>query len=173
MKNYHNFYKNNWNYNTINEFNISGVDFAISKNEKIKLTGKLDKLELQPNRREASVVDYKTSQPKTKNWILGNTKDSKGNYFRQLVFYKLLLDSIPHNKYIMTAGTIDFTEPDEKNRFKKETFEISNDDVKALKETITQTANEILNFKFWGKKCGEKDCEYCSLRELLGKNNVI
>ncbi len=165
---YYNFYKNSWNHNTLNEFKISGVDFPIGKNQSVRLTGKLDKIELATNNRSATVVDYKTKAPESRNWILGKTKDPRGgDYFRQLVFYKLLLDALPRSKYQMELGTIDFVEPDNKGRFKKETFEISSADINELKETIARAAEEILNLKFWNKRCGEKDCEYCELRKLI------
>ncbi|MEK7078365.1 MAG: ATP-dependent DNA helicase [Patescibacteria group bacterium] len=174
---YHDFYKNSWNFNTVTEFKISGVDWVISKNQKIKLTGKLDRIEF-PNgskrdKGEVTVVDYKTSQAKSRNWILGKTKDSRGDYFRQLVFYKLLLDLMPRPKYRMAAGVIDFIEPDDKGRFKKESFKISAADLSDLKNLIAHTANEILNLKFWDKRCDDKKCEYCQLREFLPKGKVI
>ena len=179
LKNYHAFYAPTWNYDTINEFKISGVDFPIAKNQNIRLTGKLDKIELGLKGKSAAVVDYKTSQPKSRNWILGKTKDPRaGEYFRQLVFYKLLLDSLPSKKYQMSTGVIDFTEPRERAAllrgrantdaiFKKESFEITNTDLSNLKDLIAKTTNEILNLKFWNTFCGKKDCEYCALRRLL------
>ena len=166
---YYNFYKNIWNHNTVNEFKISGVDFPVGKSQTIRLTGKLDKLEIQdPGPKiQVTVVDYKTKTPESRNWILGRTKNSNGDYFRQLTFYKLLLDSLPRSKYKMKLGVIDFVEPDDKGRFRKETFEITTADMNELKETIARTADEIFNLKFWNKRCGKKDCEYCELRELL------
>lgn len=163
---YHNFYKGSFKKGTINEYKISGVDFAVGK-EKIRLTGKLDKIETNSKNKSAIVTDYKTRKPSSRNWILGNTKNSNGEYFRQLVFYKLLLDSIPHKKFNMEIGIIDFTEPDDQKRFKKEAFEISLSDVKNLRELIEKTTDEILNLKFWYKVCGKKDCEFCALRALL------
>ena len=167
---YYNFYKDSWNYNTLNEFKISGIDFPIGGRRAIRLTGKLDKLELSNGSMGGNgvvVVDYKTKAPQSRNWILGKTKNSNGDYFRQLVFYKLLLDSMPRQKYNMAFGAIDFTEPDDKKRFRKESFEISDTDVKTLKETITRAADEIINLKFWNSRCGQKDCEYCALRDLM------
>lgn len=163
---YYNFYKDSLPQKTVNELNIKGVSLNLGKHE-IKLSGKLDRLELKPNSPAVTVVDYKTGAAKSRNEILGNTKNADGNYFRQLVFYKLLLDSLPNKKYNMMAGAIDFTEPDDKNRFKREVFEISNEHTKELKETIVKCTDEILNLKFWNKFCGEKDCEYCELRKLI------
>ncbi len=163
---YYNFYKDSLPQKTVNEYNIKGVNLNLGKHE-IKLSGKLDRLELKPNSPAVTVVDYKTGAAKSRNEILGNTKNADGNYFRQLVFYKLLLDSLPNKKYNMLAGAIDFTEPDDKNRFKREIFEISTDHTKELKETIAKCTDEILNLKFWNKFCGEKDCGYCELRRLI------
>ena len=167
LKEYHNFYKGSFKKGTVNEYKISGVDFPIGK-EKIRLTGKLDKIEINPKNKSAIVTDYKTAKPKSKNWILGLTKDKRsGEYFRQLVFYKLLLDSLHHKKFNMELGIIDFTEPDDQKRFRKEAFEISSGDVKNLRDLISKTADEILNLKFWNAGCGKKDCEFCALRRLL------
>lgn len=172
---YYNFYKDSWNHNTINEVKISGVDFPLGRSETIQLTGKLDKIELHKStipkpglgRNSNIVVDYKTKAPESRNWILGKTKNSNGDYFRQLVFYKLLTDSLPKKKFEMESGVIDFVEPDDKGRFRKERFEISAADVKELKETIARAADEIINLKFWASRCGQKDCEFCELREML------
>ena len=171
LKEYHDFYKGSFKKGTINEYKISGIDFPIGK-EKIRLTGKLDKIEINPKNKSAIVTDYKTAKPKSKNWIIGLTKDKRsGEYFRQLVFYKLLLDSVPHKKFNMDIGVIDFTEPLDfargKPEFKKEAFEISSGDVKNLRDIIEKIADEILNLKFWDAGCGKKDCEFCSLRKLL------
>ncbi len=119
------------------------------------------------------VVDYKTKAPESRNWILGQTKSSNGDYFRQLVFYKLLLDSHPSKKYNMSAGVIDFTEPDDKDRFKKEVFEINFSNITDLKDLIQKSSNEILNFKFAGQTCGDKACPYCAFREFLPQSRVI
>jgi len=40
-----------------------------------------------------NVIDYKTGRPKSRNEIEGNTKNSNGDYKRQLVFYNLLLNN--------------------------------------------------------------------------------
>ena len=156
-------YKDEWNYNVLTEFAVRGV----ALNETVRLTGKLDKLELQPNSDDVIVVDYKTAKPKSRNWIEGNTADSNGDYKRQLVFYKLLLDLYPERSYRMIAGQIDFVEPNERGIFKKEAFEIVDVEVEALKTEILRVTDEILTLAFWDKKCGEKDCEYCALRAMM------
>lgn len=156
-------YKNNWNKDILTEFAIRGIVLS----PELMINGKLDKIELLSGGR-VQVVDYKTGKPKTRNEIEGKTKNSNGDYKRQLVFYKLLLDNYGGGKYQMEFGMIDFIEPDEKGRYKKEVFEITDSDVKTLREQIDQVADDILNLKFWNTYCGERACEFCRLRRLMG-----
>lgn len=162
---YYDCYKNSWSREIKNEFSVD-VLFPIEKQE-LRLNGKLDKIELRADG-SVSVVDYKTGKRKSRNEILGNTKNSEGDYHRQLVFYKLLLDRYQDGRYTMQAGTIDFVIPDKKSgRFSRETFDIAKADVAALEVEVQRVAEEILNLRFWEKRCGDKQCEYCHLRDIL------
>lgn len=174
-------YRKIWHRNILNEFKIKGVLFDIGKQE-ISLTGVLDKIEFL-NDHEVNVVDYKTGKPKSRNAII------KAGYYRQLVFYKLLLDLLGSErshrsksgetaKYRMVSGEIDFIEPssagtatagkpDEKGKYRKEKFEVSDTDIEELKETITRVSREILTLSFWDTNCDDKDCDYCVLRKMM------
>ncbi len=157
-------YSSRWITNTLTEFAIRHVPLTPD----IILTGKLDKLELL-SEREVNVVDYKTGKPKTRNQILGKTKDADGSISRQLVFYKILLDKFKDGEYEMVSGEIDFIEPTESGKYVKEKFTVTKDDTDDLIETIERVGNEILTLSFWDKHCDDKDCEYCRLREMIGK----
>lgn len=148
--------------NTISEFRINGVILR----DNIRLTGVLDKLEFIDGD-IVNVVDYKTGKPKTRNELMGETKNASGDYYRQLVFYKLLLKYWSDGKYNMQSGIIDFIEPSENGKYHKEIFEISDNEVKDLEELIIKVSDEILSLSFWDKKCEEKDCEFCHLREMI------
>ncbi|MBP6912630.1 MAG: PD-(D/E)XK nuclease family protein, partial [Candidatus Pacebacteria bacterium] len=114
------------------------------------------------------VIDYKTGKPKTRNEILGATKNSDGAYYRQLVFYKILIDEYYDGRVTMQNATLDFLEPDaDSGKCKKESFEITNSDAVELKQKIVEVAHEIRNLDFWNKRCGDADCKYCSLRDLM------
>jgi DNA helicase-2/ATP-dependent DNA helicase PcrA len=116
------------------------------------------------------VVDYKTGKPKTRNDIMGNTKTSTGDYYRQLVFYKLLLRHHDDGKYRMKTGEIVFVAPDTKGGFRREKFEISEEEVDELETTIRRVAEEIINLSFWGEVCDTSKCDYCDLVEHIKKN---
>ena len=78
-----------------------------------------------------------------------------------------MLDKYEKGKYQMTKGELDFIEPDEKDRYKKESFEITTEDVKEVLELIVTTATSIASFDFWEKRCDDKKCEYCVLRDIM------
>lgn len=174
-------YKGRWPANIINEFNIKSVDLT----PEIRLTGKIDKIEILDASNKVNVVDYKTGKPKTRGEIeglkpkrfarpdsqsesgLGFTANSVGEYKRQLVFYKLLLDNYAKGKFNMVSGDIDFIESDAKGRYHKESFVVTSKEVVELSKLVKKVSGEILGLEFWDKTCGEKDCKYCELRNLM------
>lgn len=159
------------------EYGFYGRDIVLTDEgiDPISLTGKIDKIEpvgsSQSN--HVRVVDYKTSTPKTMNDILGKTKNSTGDIYRQLVFYKLLGECdqqfrTKNNlaKYEIDFVEVDFLRPDKnKEEFKKISFEIPTEDVLNLKTQIIDVMQRIRNLEFNGSSeyplCGE--CEWCKL----------
>ena len=135
------------------------------------INGKLDRIEFLGDagveedgaKQLVRVIDYKTGKPKTRNDIEGNTASSDGNYKRQLVFYKLLLDK--EGKRDMQDGVIQFIEPDDRGKMHREEFEITPGEVKVLEKLVMDVAQEILDLSFWDKGCHEPDCKYCELRK--------
>ncbi len=162
LSGYYNQYQNTWPEKNLTELNISGIMLT----PEIRLTGKIDKIELL-NDGEANVVDYKTGHPKTQGEIEGSTKNSNGDIKRQLVFYNLLLNKYENGRYKMISGDIDFVEPDDKGKYHKERFFIGAGEVGALEAQIKAICVEILGGVFWDKRCGEKDCEFCALRDMM------
>lgn len=168
FKGYYKKYKSNWNPNTQNEFRLSVLlPVEVGGETHLKLRGDLDKLEIGENERDVVVVDYKTGKPKSRNHIEGKTKTSNGDYKRQLIFYKLLLDLYDDGRFEMIRGDIDFIEPDDKGNFRKESFEITDEETKELKGVIAETMQEILDLSFWNTRCDNKDCAYCALRDKM------
>jgi DNA helicase-2/ATP-dependent DNA helicase PcrA len=176
---YYDFYNPTWPRNVHNEFNISCVFVELNDLEleekilheagqplRVLVRGILDKIEIKDDG-HVRVVDYKTAKPMSRNAIEGKTKDANGDYKRQLVFYRLLLDRYDDHRYAMDCGMIDFVEPDENGRFKREEFEISEDEVTALETEIKRVSKEILMLAFWNSRCDDRDCEFCHLRNIM------
>jgi len=142
----------------------------------IKLSGILDLIVPEDESGQTvRVIDFKTGSPRTRNEILGETKNSSGDYYRQLVFYKLLLSLWKNGAIEMTEGEIHFFEADKNKKFHREIFLIPQEDVDDLAEEIRRVAHEIVTLSFWDSPCDEKECEFCDLRISLTKNpsNIV
>ena len=168
LSGYYDTYMGTWPRAVINEFTVAGVFLPLvhAVGESIMLKGNLDKIETQPDG-SVVVVDYKTGTPKSRGYIEGTIQSSDGDYGRQLVFYKMLLDRFENGKYSMRAGEIDFVEPDDRGNYKKERFEITAEQVRELESDIQRVAQEIMTFSFWDDECDDATCEYCELARYL------
>lgn len=129
----------------------------------IKLSGKLDKVEVDENGKSI-VTDFKTGKPRSRNDIEGKTQSSNGDYKRQLVFYSLLLEQKGEQ---MSEGVIDFIEPNERGKYRRERFEITSEEKEELVEAIHLISEEVLSLVFVEKGCKEKTCEWCRLAGIL------
>ncbi len=165
LKGYFKAYKGTWPRDIKSEIFISGASLPFSAGN-LPLRGKIDKLEYL-SQTEVSVVDYKTGKPRSRNELLGLTKNSTGDYFRQLVFYKILLEGYEQGQLNLKQAMIDFIEPDDKGKYHREVFEITDEHVAELKTLLQKTAQEIYNFEFWQKTCDDKDCRFCKLRSFI------
>lgn len=154
---YINHYKDDFFTDVLTEYNFKKHRVQVNS---VCITGKLDKIEIiDAQKKIVNVVDYKTGNSDTA-WE--KTKKD-GNYFRQLVFYKLLCDNAPQFGYTMQSGEIDFIEISKKGYIKKK-IEITKEDTQALAETISRVWQEIQELKFMDpvNGCHKKDCEYCT-----------
>lgn len=166
LSGYYKAHHTSWQTHIRNEYQIKGILLPIDDGD-VRLRGTLDKVEIGQDGRIVTVVDYKTGKPQTRNHIEGNTKTSNGNYLRQLIFYKILVDRSEAGRYIMTQGVIDFIEPDTRGKYHTERFEITDSDVAALENTIQEVSRDIVSLSFWDTMCDQKDCKYCALRKMM------
>jgi DNA helicase-2/ATP-dependent DNA helicase PcrA len=160
-----------WHTNTITEFDISGVHIDIPNGQRVLLRGRIDKIELLPGG-AVNVVDYKTGSRKTRNEILGKTKNASGDIKRQLDFYRLLLELHDAGAYTMVSADVDFIEPSEAGvLYPLEHFEMSHEDAERIRLEIIRVAQEIMEFNFAGRGCGEKECTFCRLSTLIDNSS--
>lgn len=165
---YYEYYSSMWHLNTLNEVRIEGVELIMaSELPPIRLVGRVDKIEMLGSHNDVNVVDYKTSKPKSRNEIEGLTKGSEGGYKRQLTFYKYLFDNCVSPKYHMVSGEIDFVEPNDRGIYKKEKFIITPEETAFLHGQLMAMAKEVYDVAFWDRRCDEKECEYCELRNNI------
>ncbi|MEN9745111.1 MAG: hypothetical protein RL640_949, partial [Bacteroidota bacterium] len=84
-----------------------------------------------------------------------------GDYWRQAVFYKVLIDHFEQGKYQVVSTEFDFIEPNAKKEIKSIKMNIAPDDTKALRDQIQYVWNRIQARDFY-TGCGEKDCHWCN-----------
>lgn len=111
----------------------------------IPLTGKIDRLDYDSDGKVIRVTDYKTGKPKSRNEVEGGTKNSTGNYKRQLVFYALLLE-LYGAETRSPEFILSFVEPKERSgEIVEHSFHIDQAEVDELKREILRVAKEIIS----------------------------
>ncbi len=121
--------------------------------ENIPITGKIDKIEILSGK-NVNVVDFKTGSPDNKYQQLG----SQGDYFRQLVFYKILADHSHGFGYNVVSGTIDFIETSKNGAFIKKDFNITLEAITEMKQIIKDVYQKITTFSFpLSSDCPDRD----------------
>lgn len=161
---------NSWNKVVSVERNIKNVVV-----NGVPLKGKLDKLEFSG--RDVNVVDYKTGKYKNAKSKLkaANVRAEKeadklgGDYWRQAVFYKILVDNDAANNWHVISTQFDFVEPDEESVYHRDKIVISAEDIDIVKNQIADTWQKIQNKEF-KKGCGKPDCSYCN---FVKDNNLF
>lgn len=164
LSNYYDKYIHQWNKVVAVERNIRGVVV-----NDVPLKGKLDKLEF--NGKEINVVDYKSGDiDKAQAKLKGpSEKDPNGgDYWRQAVFYKLLIDNYQQKDWKVISTEFDFVEPDKKKEYRKEKIIITPADTETVKQQLTDTWEKIQGRDFY-TGCGKEDCHWCN----FVKNNQL
>lgn len=149
--------------------------FMTVLDDAVPLNGLVDKLELFGSR--VNLVDYKTGKYDKKKFLppdpvkvqkslLENTEPKHeqlhgGDYWRQAVFYKLLLEQNPASSYQVESITFSFVEPDEKKgEYINHRAEITALDEELVRAQIKDVYSRIMARQFAGS-CSSKYCEWC------------
>ncbi|MVT07273.1 ATP-dependent helicase [Chitinophaga tropicalis] len=157
---YYDTYLPRWNKVVSVERNIRNVVV-----QGVPLKGKIDKLEFDGL--QVNVVDYKTGdyERAIKEHQKFARPDEKhpngGDYWRQAVFYKILLDNYRQKNWRVVSSEFDFIEPDKQKGYHKEKVLITPEDVTTVTQQIINTWNRIRHKDFY-TGCGKKDCAWCN-----------
>jgi DNA helicase-2/ATP-dependent DNA helicase PcrA len=113
------------------------------------------------------VYDYKTRQAMSVNAIKGETKtDSSGNYFRQLIFYKMLLQNDPRWRSRSIIPALVFVSPDEKGRCPTVTLPIEQVDIDRVNKEIQSLIDAVWSGEIAHAQCDDMKCEWCGVRGI-------
>ncbi|GIV33862.1 MAG: DNA-dependent ATPase [Chitinophagales bacterium] len=141
----------NWNRNVLTETRINQVEL-----DGIPLNGRIDKMEFEGKR--VTVIDYKTGKPQNAQKKL---LPPDGEYWRQAVFYRILIERSRKQDWIFASAVIEFLEPDDKGTFLKIPFTVSDEDVQILTGQIKTVYNNIMQLQF-NTGCNDPSCEWCN-----------
>jgi len=128
----------------------------------IPLKGKLDKLEFDG--KMVNVVDYKTGDPdRAMEKLSGpNAKNPLGgDYWRQAVFYKILVGHYEQRGWQAISTEFDFIEPDKQKEYQRKKIIITPADVEIVKGQIKMVWDKIQAKDFY-TGCGKADCHWCN-----------
>jgi DNA helicase-2/ATP-dependent DNA helicase PcrA len=168
-------YINDWSKNIKTEESFRNIEM-----DGIPMSGKLDKLEMNEN--TVNVIDYKTGKYENAKKKLfapvenfdpvNYTFEEKygGDYWRQAVFYKILVENDKARNWQVVSTEFNFVEPDKKSKdYIKHKIVITPQDVAIVKEQIKMVYTGIKNHEF-SRGCNEEDCVWCNFVKQLAQN---
>ncbi len=130
----------------------------------VPVTAKIDKIEI--NGDKCTVVDYKTGDPDKSgsDQTRGpNEKDPNGgDYWRQMVFYKILLENYEDRRWQVEVGKFDYIQKSTNSgQYKQITIPVFPEDEQLVRHQLKDTYARIMNHEF-DKGCGDENCRWCN-----------
>lgn len=156
------------------------IEFGIPRYylDNVPVTGKIDKIVLDGN--QCDVYDYKTGDPDKsvlKYTASPNEQNQNGgDYWRQMVFYKLLIENYKEKNWQVRMGTFDYVQRGTKSgEFKRVQVPVFPQDEATVMAQLKDSYKRIMNHEF-DKGCGSEDCYWCNFArryELVRPTEVI
>jgi DNA helicase-2/ATP-dependent DNA helicase PcrA len=166
---YYRKYQSTWNTTVLTEKGFTNINIG-----EVPVKGFVDKVEL--NGKDAVLVDYKTGQfkntlsrssfnrpgEKVRSKAKHHVEEFGGDYWRQAVFYKILVSEDRNTEWQVAKVEFDFVEPDsDTGDFHKQGIEITEEDQSVVRDQIQRVYKGIMNKEF-DKGCGQDDCDWCN-----------
>jgi DNA helicase-2/ATP-dependent DNA helicase PcrA len=163
LSQYYDFYETTWQKNIPlaleYNFGFHNVHF-----DSIPINGKIDKIEfLDRAARQVKIIDYKTSSPKSLNYLAGKTQENDTAYLYQAYFYKLLAENDPLFEWKIKEVEFEFLTP-ENGKFKKIIIPIEKKEFAQFQDLVKGVYKNIIDLKFESNVNACKklrgDCDY-------------
>ncbi|MCW3111516.1 MAG: ATP-dependent helicase [Segetibacter sp.] len=157
LHNYYDRYINSWNKVVSIERNIGGIVV-----NGVPIKGKPDKLEF--NGKEVTIIDYKTGnidKAVLKMQPPSEDNPSGGDYWRQAVFYTILVDNYSKKNWQVASTIFDFIEPNKNNEYRRQKIVVQPTDITTVIQQLTEVWNQVLERRFY-TGCGKHDCHWCN-----------
>jgi DNA helicase-2/ATP-dependent DNA helicase PcrA len=159
---YYDHYNSKWSENIRYETEYKIRDIHISG---VPVSGFIDRID----RSDHSIVVYDYKSGKTDKFSEKlKAPDEKnpdgGDYWRQMVFYDLMLSQDPRIKSHMDHGFLQALEPAKDGKFIERKVTITPDDRELVTRQIVETYRKIQNMEF-SKGCGK--CDWCKMHGIV------
>ncbi len=160
LSDYYDKYINNFEKIVSIERRISNVQI-----QGVPIKGAIDKIEFDGN--YVNVIDYKTGDYEKakkikKQFDAPNEKNENGgDYWRQAVFYKILIDNYELKNWKVISTEFDFIEPNKQKEYFKEKIIITPEDITTVTQQIVTVWNKIQAKDFY-TGCGKQECHWCN-----------
>ena len=145
-----------------NSFQQHETEYPISHVhlEEVPLSGNLDRISIVKNKVE--VIDYKTGKA-DKGAVKSPTEKNPlgSDYWRQLMFYKILLEQDKSQNWEVIKGSIEFVQPDDKDLILTLDTYYPHEEVDVVRKQIVDSYTKIKNHEF-EQACDKPDCRWCS-----------
>lgn len=143
-------------------FKVKVKTTSSKKNDvELRLHGKIDAIVDSGDL--AYIYDYKTREAMNEKAIRGESASGGRDYFRQLVYYKILLEENPRFKNRKIFPSLVFVKPDRKERCPTVTLSINEKDIEEVREEISSLIESVWSGEFLDSKCLNPSCKYCSI----------
>lgn len=127
----------------------------------VPVKGRIDKVEFRKSY-ELRVVDYKTGRVEEAQLREpSRSQPDGGDYWRQMVFYKLLLENYQHRGYLVTGGVLEFVDPHKGGLLIHEYLPITKEDTQRVKAQLRAAYEGIMRHEF-AEGCGDEHCHWCN-----------
>ncbi len=130
--------------------------------EGVPVTAKIDRIEKDGV--HCRVFDYKTGKPENNGSKTSSPNDKNpngGDYWRQMFFYKIVLEHMEENPWIVDQGTFEFVQKLDKGGYKNYTIPFFEHEQALVMQQIKDTYSNIMRKNF-DHGCGEAECQWCN-----------
>ena len=93
-----------------------------------------------------------------------NSNPYGGIYWRQLIFYKILIENSSLTSYPVLSAEIDYLTPDEEGLFISKSLDFKTEEVNLVETMIEQVYQNIMAHNF-AEGCGERSCKWCNFAQ--------
>ena len=138
--------------------------FRLIELDGVPITGIIDKMSLQKenNLTYWSVTDYKTGKTQSDRLQPPSEQQPQGGiYWRQLVFYKILVEQANFSPHPVKYAEIDYLTPNNKGIFEQKSIDLNTQATDFVKALVKDTYHKITTLQF-SQACQKPNCKWCN-----------